>query len=91
MGPAGSHLATELNYVESIIWDERVMFLHHCIDVVDITMGNLMQIRRSFEGKVLLFSGDYRQILPVVDSKSHMQIIHAIEKMSPLYRQFWTS
>lgn len=38
----------------------------------------------------MMFSGHSRQILPVLEGDSHVQIVHAFVKTSPLYWQLRT-
>lgn len=73
--PAGSQLATEFQNVDLIIWDEIMMCSRHCIDTVDRTMPNLSRNRRPLGGRVVLFLGDVRQFLPVIEgSSSHTDL-----------------
>lgn len=66
------------------------MHRHYHIDTVDRTIRDLMQSRKLFGGKVVLFSAKLRLILPVFEGRSRPQITHACFKTSPVYRQFPT-
>jgi hypothetical protein len=61
-----SELSTLLVEAQLIIWD-KIMTIHmNCIDAVDRTLQTLTGCNQLFGGKVVIFSGDFRQILPVV-------------------------
>ena len=57
----------------------------HCIECADRTLRDISKVELPFGGKIVLFSGDFRQILPVVRGGSRAQIVHACMKSSPLY------
>ena len=66
-----------------IIWDEAPMAHRHAIEAVDRTIRDIMKsIDPSFKeipfgNKVILFGGDFRQILPVVKDGSMNNIKRA--------------
>ncbi|XP_021995675.1 uncharacterized protein LOC110892839 [Helianthus annuus] len=55
-----------------IIWDEAPMTHKHCFEALDRTMRDISRSSqpnmqsKPFRGKVILFGGDFRQILPVI-------------------------
>lgn len=53
--------ARSLRPVLLIIYDERVTCHCHFIEAMDSTLQYIMQKSRSFDGKVLLFTGDFRK------------------------------
>jgi hypothetical protein len=61
-----SQLALHLVNTRLIIWDEVVTIHMNCIDAVDRTLRTLTFSDDPFGGKVVIFAGDFRQILPVV-------------------------
>jgi len=61
-----SDLADEIKLYDLIVWDEIVMAHRHAIEAVDRTLQDLMNNTLPFGGKVVVLSGDFRQILPVV-------------------------
>ena len=71
-----------------IIRDEIVMADSHTVEAVDRTLKDLMKINLPFGGTVVLFSGDFRQILPVVPCGSRGQVVNACFKSSPLFPLF---
>ncbi len=59
----------------------------HCIEAVDRTLRAIMKSSTvPFGGKFVLFSGDFRQILPVVPRVSQSLIVFMCFKSSPLYQ-----
>ena len=81
-----SELADLIREAAIIIWDEIVMCHRHCIECVDRTLRDITEVEMPFGGKIVLFAGDFRQILPVVRGGSRAQIVNACMKSSPLYR-----
>ena len=80
-----SKLAQELKEVDLIIWDEVVMCNRYCIEALDRTLRDIMKTDERFGGKCVLFSGDFRQILPVISGGSRAQVVHASFKSSPIF------
>ncbi|XP_012831090.1 PREDICTED: uncharacterized protein LOC105952121 [Erythranthe guttata] len=60
-----------------IIWDEAPMMHRYCFEALDKTMKSILQVEKLFGGKVVVFRGDFRQILPVVLKASRQDIVHA--------------
>ena len=82
-----SKLANDIRRASLIIWDEIVMCLRYCIEAVDRTLRAIMKAPYvPFGGKCILFSGDFRQILPVVPRGSRGMIVFMSFKSSPLYQ-----
>ncbi|KAK9048357.1 hypothetical protein SSX86_032680 [Deinandra increscens subsp. villosa] len=67
-----SDIANLLKETSLIIWDEAPMKNKHCFEALDRSMNDLLLVNKSsndksfFGGKVVVFGGDFRQILPVV-------------------------
>ena len=80
----------ELRDIDLIIWDEIVMAHRHCIETVEKTLRDVMDNNMPFGGKVVLFSGDFRQILPVVPCGARGQIVDACFRSSALFSEFQT-
>lgn len=74
-----------------IIWDEAPMAHKHAHEVVDKLLRDLMgQIdpllkNVPFGGKVVLFGGDFRQVLPVVPRGTKDQIVRSALNYSDLW------
>ncbi|XP_015081280.1 uncharacterized protein LOC107024853 [Solanum pennellii] len=59
-----------------IIWDAP-MARRQTIETVDKIFRGIMDIDKSFGGKVMVFGGDFRQVLPVVPKLTRAEIINA--------------
>ncbi|XP_066381900.1 uncharacterized protein [Miscanthus floridulus] len=60
-----------------IIWDEVAMTKRQAIETLDRTFQDIMGCDQPFGGKVMLFGGDFRQVLPVVPRGTRAQITDA--------------
>ena len=82
-----SEIAHRLRSASLIIWNEIVMCLRHCIEAVDRTLQVVMKSPNvPFVGKCVLFSRDFRQILPVVPRGSRGMIVFICFQSSPLHQ-----
>ena len=70
--------------VDLIVWDEVVMCDRNCLEAVDRTLHDLRNNQYRFGGATTLFSGDYRQLLPIIPGGSRGQIVNATFNRSPL-------
>nr|GEV90231.1 hypothetical protein [Tanacetum cinerariifolium] len=67
-----SDLAALLEKKSLIIWDEAPMMHKHCFESLDRTLRDILGIKNKkaqdipFGGKVIVFGGDFGQILPVI-------------------------
>ncbi|XP_057456739.1 uncharacterized protein LOC130747739 isoform X2 [Lotus japonicus] len=66
----GSELAGLLKVAKLIIWDEAPMSHKFCFEALDKSLRDIMNcsnnVNAPFAGKVIVFGGDFRQILPVI-------------------------
>ncbi|WVZ78326.1 hypothetical protein U9M48_026061 [Paspalum notatum var. saurae] len=60
-----------------IIWDEVAMTKRQCVEAPDRALRDTMGSSHPFGGKVMLFGGDFRQVLPVVARGTRAQITDA--------------
>ena len=60
-----------------IIWDEVVMASFHCVDVVDRFLRDVLDADLPNGGRVTVYMGDTRQILPVVPRGGRADIMRA--------------
>ncbi|XP_022040807.1 uncharacterized protein LOC110943363 [Helianthus annuus] len=78
-----SEIANLLNEAKLIIWDEAPMVHKHAFEALDRTLKDVLSVSDSrnselpFGGKTIVFSGDFRQILPVVQNGTRQDIVHA--------------
>jgi hypothetical protein len=68
-----------------IIWDEIVTIHKNSIDAVNKSLKRLCNSEADFGGKVVIFAGDFRQILPVVKYNEYPPAYAATIKSSKLW------
>ncbi|KAF0748275.1 hypothetical protein AaE_007399, partial [Aphanomyces astaci] len=66
-----------LGKAKLIIWDEISMVHRFIIEAVDKMFRDIAKIERPFGGKVVVFSGDFRQLLPVIPKADPMECVRA--------------
>jgi ATP-dependent DNA helicase PIF1 len=49
-----------------IIWDEVAMTKRQSVEMLDRSLQDIMGYELQFGGKVMVFGGDFRQVLPIV-------------------------
>ncbi|VVC46266.1 DNA helicase Pif1-like [Cinara cedri] len=69
-----------------IVWDEAPIPPGMQLSVVDRLLKNVMQSDLPFEGKSILFTGNYRQILPVFRRGTRSDIIRSSIKYNRMWR-----
>nr|XP_043633373.1 ATP-dependent DNA helicase PIF1-like [Erigeron canadensis] len=77
---ADSPLADLIREARLIIWDEAPMMHKHCFEALDRTMKDIIggsNSNKPFGGKVVVFGGDFRQILPVIPAGNREEIVNA--------------
>ncbi|XP_015078290.1 ATP-dependent DNA helicase PIF1-like [Solanum pennellii] len=60
-----------------IIWDEAPMAKRHIIETVDRSFRDIMDKDVPFGGKIMVFGGDFRQVLPVVTKSTKAETVNA--------------
>ncbi|KAF1877767.1 hypothetical protein Lal_00038076 [Lupinus albus] len=87
----GSELADLLKQTKLIIWDEAPMTHKFCFEALDRSLADIMGTTSNdsilFGGKVVVFGGDFRQILPVIPRGCRSDIVHATINSSYLWHQ----
>jgi hypothetical protein len=71
-----SELAQLLKQTKLIIWDEAPMAHKFCFEALDRTLRDILNNDQIFGGKVIVFGGDFRQILPVIPRADRSDIVH---------------
>ncbi|XP_020696595.2 uncharacterized protein LOC110109740 [Dendrobium catenatum] len=71
-----SGLAQLLKKASILIWDEAPMVKRTAIESLDRTLKDIMNNSIYFGGKVIVFGGDFRQVLPVVRRASRLETIN---------------
>jgi ATP-dependent DNA helicase PIF1 len=77
-----SDLANLIRQTKLIIWDEAPMAHRYTFECLDRTLKDIMSTDTKkcttiFGGKVIVFGGDFRQILPVIPRGNRSDIVHA--------------
>ncbi|KAL0730146.1 hypothetical protein Bca4012_026239 [Brassica carinata] len=85
--PQGSDKANLVKEASLIIWDEAPMMSKHCFESLDRTLNDLMGTHDQlpFGGKVIVFGGDFRQVLPVITGAGRPEIVGAAMNSSYLW------
>jgi hypothetical protein len=86
----GSDLAELLKLAQLIIWDEAPMAHRFCFEALDTSLKDIMSTNNVpsteiFGGKVIVFGGDFRQILPVIPRGKRSDIVHATLNASHIW------
>jgi ATP-dependent DNA helicase PIF1 len=82
-----SALATLVRQCSLMVIDEVTMAHKDVFATLDRTLRDIRSNERPFGGITMLFSGDWRQILPVVIKGGKAEILKATLKASPLWQQ----
>ncbi|XP_052889380.1 uncharacterized protein LOC128297726 [Anopheles moucheti] len=83
--PIQSKRAELIRQAALIVWDEASMSSRYALEAVNRTIQDITGVHRPFGGKVVLLSGDFRQILPIVSKGTNAQIISECIKRSTLW------
>ena len=76
-----SQLAELLKRTKLIIWDEAPMTHNHCFEALNRSLRDVIHCLNgkpselSFGGKVVVFGGDFRQVLPVILKGTRQDIV----------------
>ncbi|RID65587.1 hypothetical protein BRARA_D00772 [Brassica rapa] len=84
----GTDKADLLKAASLIIWDEAPMMSKHCFESLDRSMLDIVgdKDKRPFGGKVVVFGGDFRQVLPVIHGAGRAEIVMAALNSSYLWK-----
>uniref|UniRef100_A0A8I6XRH8 ATP-dependent DNA helicase n=1 Tax=Hordeum vulgare subsp. vulgare TaxID=112509 RepID=A0A8I6XRH8_HORVV len=82
-----SGTAELLKQASLIIWDEVAMTKRQAVETLDRSLQDIMGRRLPFGGKVVVFGGDFRQVLPVVTRGTRAQITDATLLRSYLWEK----
>ncbi|PNX58299.1 ATP-dependent DNA helicase PIF1, partial [Trifolium pratense] len=78
-----NHLAQLIAKARLIIWDEAPMMHKYCFEAIDRTLRDILtpyderNKHIPFGGKVVVFGGDFRQILPVIPKGTRQAVVNA--------------
>ena len=82
---AQSDLAKLIKETSLIIWDEVFSSDRFNVEAVERSLRDIMENEDDFGGKIVCFSGDPRQTLPVVKKAGRAKTVKACFQMCPLY------
>ncbi|XP_009591858.1 uncharacterized protein [Nicotiana tomentosiformis] len=72
-----SGVAKLIRQAKLIIWDEVPMAKRQTIKTVDGSFHDIMDVNVPFGGKVMVFGGDFRQVLSVVPKSTRAETVNA--------------
>ncbi len=81
-----SELAKFLCQVEDILWGEIVMCAVYGFEVVHHMLRDINRMYKSFGGKIAVFCGEFRQVVPIVRGGSSGMIVERCVTSSPLFQ-----
>ncbi|RIA05770.1 hypothetical protein BRARA_K01203 [Brassica rapa] len=83
----GSDQANLVKEASLIIWDEAPMMSRYCFEALDRSLSDIIgkQSDKPFGGKVVVFGGDFRKVLPVINGGSRAAIVLASMNSSYLW------
>ncbi|KAF5466120.1 hypothetical protein F2P56_016075 [Juglans regia] len=70
-------LAKLLRLAKLIIWDEAPMSRKECMQALDKMLRDITDSRLPFGGKIIVFGGDFRQVLPVIRKGTRQEEVNA--------------
>uniref|UniRef100_A0A8I6X311 ATP-dependent DNA helicase n=1 Tax=Hordeum vulgare subsp. vulgare TaxID=112509 RepID=A0A8I6X311_HORVV len=82
-----SGTAELLKQASLLIWDEVAMTKRQAVETLDRSLHDIMECALPFGGKVVVFGGDFRQVLPVVTRGTRAQITDATLLRSYLWEK----
>ncbi|KAK9051315.1 hypothetical protein SSX86_027942 [Deinandra increscens subsp. villosa] len=88
-----SDISDLLQQTKLIIWDEAPMIHKHAFEALDKSLkdvlctGNNIADQPLFGGKVVVFGGDFRQILPVLQGASNQDVVTSCLTSSYIWRE----
>ena len=84
----GTDKANLVKAASLIIWDEAPMMSKHCFESFDRSMLDIVgdKDKRPFGGKVVVFGGDFRQVLLVINGAGRAEIVMAALNSSYLWK-----
>ncbi|CAN6679398.1 unnamed protein product [Malus baccata var. baccata] len=61
----------------TVVWDEAPMAHRFAFETLDRTFKDIIGIDLPFGGKVMIFGGDFRQVLPIVPKGTRFELMQA--------------
>ncbi|XP_074265068.1 uncharacterized protein LOC141587485 [Silene latifolia] len=85
--PKQGSLAALIQATSLIIWDEASMARKETVEAVDHLLRDLCDPDLVFGGKLIVFGGDFRQVLPVVPHRSLREVVNSSMVSSAIWSQ----
>ncbi|KAK9732852.1 hypothetical protein RND81_04G027000 [Saponaria officinalis] len=82
--PKQSGLAELIRACRLIIWDEASMAKRQTIEHFERTLRDICSCDTVFGGKIIVFGGDFRRVLPVIPKSTLQKAVNASFVLSPL-------
>ncbi|XP_074267172.1 uncharacterized protein LOC141590478 [Silene latifolia] len=86
--PKQGSLAALIRETSLIIWDEASMAKKANVDALDLLLRDLCNADIIFGGKIIVFGGDFRQVLPVIPHKTQREAVEASIVNSSFWPEF---
>ncbi|XP_048441363.1 uncharacterized protein LOC125477912 [Pyrus x bretschneideri] len=80
-----SDLAELIRKTSAVVWDEAPMAHRFAFEALNRTFKDIMGVDLPYGGKVIIFGGDFRQVLPVVPKGTRSKLMQA----SMINASFW--
>ncbi|XP_036147086.1 ATP-dependent DNA helicase PIF1-like [Monomorium pharaonis] len=80
--------AQYLKETDIFIWDEAPMAPRYALEIMDRTLRDIMNNDFPFGGKIVLLSGDFRQLLPIKLRATRSEIVNLSIKFSLVWKNF---
>ena len=77
-----------LKNVDIFIWDEAPMPSKYAMELVDRTLRDIINNYLPFRGKIILLGRDFRQLLPVKNRATRVEMVDLSIKFSSLWKHF---
>ena len=78
-------VAKLLSESKLILWDEASMARQETVKAFDDLLRDIMESNLPFGGKVVVFGGDFRQTLPVIEQSTKEVLLQSCLLNSPLW------
>ncbi|XP_074282847.1 uncharacterized protein LOC141607394 [Silene latifolia] len=82
-----SPLAELIQSYKLIIWDEAPMAKRQSIEYFEKILRGVCSSTEMFGGKIVVFGGDFRQVLPIIPKSTLQKAINSSFVMSPLWHE----
>ena len=88
-----SRLVELFKRTKLLIWDEVPMTHEHCFEALDRSLSDVIHCKNgepsklSYGSKVVVFGGDFRQVLPVIPKDTRQDIVFVTLNYSHIWNE----